>query len=170
MNGRLLLALVLLASPLAGAADAPLRSLAVLEFELIDDTQDAASRPAQEARLGQINGQLRRELAERRLYRVVDNAPAADLIGRYRAAQSLYACNGCELDIARKLGAERVMTGWVQKVSNLILNINVEVKDAATGETTLKKSVDIRGNTDESWRRGVSCLVRDMAEKGQGGR
>ena len=57
---------------------------------------------------------------------------------------------------------------WVQKVSNLILNINLEIKDVATGATRLTKSVDIRGNTDTSWRRGISYLVRDMREKGQG--
>ncbi len=60
--------------------------------------------------------------------------------------------------------------GWVQKVSNLILNINVRIEDVSTGAVLLQKSVDLRSNTDESWRRGVDALVRDMAEKGQGGR
>jgi hypothetical protein len=34
----------------------------------------------------------------------------------------------------------------------------------------LQKSVDIRGNTDDSWRRGVDALLRDMVEKRQIGR
>jgi hypothetical protein len=34
----------------------------------------------------------------------------------------------------------------------------------------LNKSVDLRGNTDETWRRGVSFLVRSMVEKNQGNR
>ena len=63
-----------------------------------------------------------------------------------------------------------MLTAWVQKVSNLILNLNIEVKDVSTGEVTLKKSVDIRGNTDQSWQRGISYMVRDMVEKKQGGR
>jgi len=40
----------------------------------------------------------------------------------------------------------------------------------SSGATVLQKSVDIRGNTDDSWRRGVDALVRDMVEKGQRGR
>jgi len=37
----------------------------------------------------------------------------------------LHACNGCELDMARLVHADRDMIGWDQKVSNLILNINI---------------------------------------------
>jgi hypothetical protein len=58
----------------------------------------------------------------------------------------------------------------VQKVSNLILNLNIEIRDASTGRAVLAKSVDRRGNTDQSWQRGVDFLVRDMVEKGQGNR
>jgi hypothetical protein len=40
----------------------------------------------------------------------------------------------------------------VQKVSNLILNINLYMEDVQTGRMEFARSVDIRGNTDESWR------------------
>ena len=50
---------------------------------------------------------------------------------------------------------------WVQKVSNLILNLNIEVRDAATDQPVYASSVDIRGNTDESWLRAVDWLVRN---------
>jgi len=167
----LLLALLpVTAVSLAHAAPGELKTIVMLNFELIDDTGDTASEDAQHRRLAMISEQLRHEFAERGLYRVLDNTPAAETIGRYRADQPLYNCNGCERDIAAKLNADRVLTGWVQKVSNLILNINIEIKNVATGETVLKKSVDIRGNTDQSWSRGVSYMVRDMVEKGQGGR
>ena len=29
---------------------------------------------------------------------------------------------------------------------------------------------DLRGNTDETWKRGMSSLIRSMVEKGQGNR
>jgi hypothetical protein len=51
------------------------------------------------------------------------------------------------------------MTGWVQKVSNLILNMNIVVRDAKTGQIILSKSVDMRGNTEESWSRALDWLV-----------
>jgi hypothetical protein len=51
----------------------------------------------------------------------------------------------------------------VQKISNLILNINLRVEDVATGKAVFQRSVDIRGNTDLSWRRGVKSLVDLLA-------
>jgi hypothetical protein len=49
----------------------------------------------------------------------------------------------------------------VQKVSDLILNINVYMADVAAGKLAFVHSVDIRGNTDESWTRGVTYLVKN---------
>ena len=88
----------------------------------------------------------------------------------HRSRTQLRDCNGCELDIGRALHADRVLVGWVQKVSNLILNINIQIEDTATGAVVLNKSVDLRGNTDESWRRGVAALVRSIVDKNQGNR
>ena len=73
----------------------------------------------------------------------------------------LKSCDGCELDLARKVHAAISVTGWVQKVSNLILNINLVARDVATGKVISAGSVDIRGNTDESWSRGLSYLLRN---------
>ena len=153
------------------AAERPLPTLAVLDFELIDDTLDnnPETLTAQQKRLTLISEQLRKEFTDAGLYRVLDNAPAADYITELKAGQELHSCNSCELDIGKKLGADFVLTAWVQKVSNLILNINIEIKRVASGQTILNKSVDIRGNTDQSWSRGISYMVRDMVEKKQGG-
>jgi hypothetical protein len=49
----------------------------------------------------------------------------------------------------------------VQKVPTLILNINAPILDVASGRIVAGGSVDIRGNTDESWSRGLTHLVRD---------
>lgn len=49
----------------------------------------------------------------------------------------------------------------VQKVSNLILSMNVYVRDAHTGNLVAIMSVDFRGNTDESWSRAMSYLLRN---------
>ena len=117
-------------------------------------------------RLGLITAELAKELQARGMYRVLDQAPAAQLIEKLRASYELRQCNGCEIDIGKALGAERIALCWVQKVSNLILNINVEVRNVATGDTVYAKSVDIRGNTDEAWLRGVRRLVDNIEERG----
>ena len=38
------------------------------------------------------------------------------------------------------------------------------------GLIMLNKSVDIRGNMDTSWLRGIRYMARSMEEKGQGNR
>jgi len=154
----------------AQAGDSSLKTIAILAFDLLDDQSELAPATVEYRRLRDIRNQLQAEFASNHLYRVVDLTPASELIDKYRAQTPLYACNGCELEIARALRADRVLVGWVQKVSNLILNINIQVEDAATGAILLNKSVDLRGNTDETWSRGVSHIVRSMVEKGQGNR
>ena len=150
----------------APGVERPLRSLAVLDVELVDDQNTPSTRAATEARLPQAGARLQRELAARRLYRVVDAAPARALQERLRAQQEyLYRCADCAEQIGRLLGVDLVMTTWVQKVSELILNFNVVVHEVATQRIALSKSVDLRGNQDDSWARAVSFLVRDMAEK-----
>ena len=62
----------------------------------------------------------------------------------------------------RGLGAEVAVTGEIQKVSNLILSVNLHVRDAETGATARAGAVDIRGNTDDSFRRGYSYLLRNL--------
>ena len=70
--------------------------------------------------------------------------------------------------MGQRLGTRLVAVGWVQRVSELILNINVSVQDAQTGVEVLSKSVDLRGNTDETWTRGMNFMLRDWAERRAG--
>ena len=161
-----LAALAGLACDPAGAAQP--KSLALMDFELIDEMREFESEQARrevDRRLALITTELAKELQSRGMYRVLDRAPAAQLIERLKASYELRGCNGCEIDIGKALGAERIALCWVQKVSNLILNINIEVRSVATGETVYAKSVDIRGNTDEAWLRGVRRLVDNIQER-----
>ena len=63
------------------------------------------------------------------------------------------------MEMGRAVGAGLVAYGWVQKVSNLILNINLVIADVSTGRQVRADSVDIRSNTDESWQRGLRYLL-----------
>ena len=156
---------------LAAQTNSPLpKSAAVMDFELINEmsayeTED--SNAAQQRRLALISDALRREFDGREMYRTVENNAAAKLIADQKARQDLRNCNGCEINIGRALGADVVILCWVQKVSNLILNINIEVKDVASGRTLYAKSVDLRSNSDNSWLRGVRYMVDSIEEKKQ---
>jgi Protein of unknown function (DUF2380) len=147
----------LMASPLSAHASG-LR-VAIFDFELIDTSLEGATngpRADETARLVRLGDQLRALVTSSGKLEVIDVAPV-----RAEAHKaSLQACGGCDADFAQKLGAELSITGTVQKVSNLILNINLYVRVVATRAPLVAMSVDIRGNTDESWSRGLEYLVR----------
>lgn len=75
---------------------------------------------------------------------------------------------GCAEDYARRLGADVAITGEIQKVSNLILNINVYVKDLRSDAPEKAYSVDIRGNNDLSFQHGVKYLVKNNLPPAEG--
>ncbi|WP_018390277.1 DUF2380 domain-containing protein [Ancylobacter sp. FA202] len=132
----------------------------VFEFELLDTSGEFDPRgpkPDEIHRLDLITGEMRKRLKEAG-FELVDLAPQAAQI---EEATPFRNCNSCELKIARALGAEIEVIGLVQKVSNLILNINFQLRDVATGQVLRAGSADIRNNTDESWLRGVSYLIRN---------
>jgi hypothetical protein len=143
--------------------------VAVFDFELVDTSLEGATygpRADQQARLAQIVDQLRDQLAKSGRVTVVDIAPVA---AQARVAD-LRNCGGCDAQFATQAGADFALTGWVQKVSNLILNMNIVVRDAKSGPVISVKRVDMRGNTDETWSRAMDWLIRYdlLAPPGQG--
>lgn len=140
-------------SVLAGSAAAEPPRLAVFDFTLTNTSGPSAS-PEELARLQLLSAALKADLAKR--YELVDTEKLQPALA---GVVSIRGCNGCELDLARGVGAQQVAYGWVQKVSNLILNINLVIEDVASGRTLHAGSVDIRGNTDESWTRGLKYLL-----------
>ncbi len=135
--------------------------IAVFEFEIIRSNVIAGvreDRDAEQERLTMIAGRLRQQLAASGQFQLVDIAPVAEKT----AAANLQSCGNCADDYAKELGADYAVTGTVQKVSELILNINVYVRDAAASKLVAGATVDLRGNTDESWRRGIDYLYRNV--------
>jgi hypothetical protein len=132
---------------------------AIFDFELIDTSLEGATngpRADETARLARLGDQLRALVKSSGKLEVIDIAPV-----RAEAHKAnLQACGGCDADFAKELGAELSITGTIQKVSNLILNINLYVRVAETRVPLVAMSTDIRGNTDESWSRGLEYLVR----------
>jgi hypothetical protein len=112
---------------------------------------------ADQKRLVVLDAQLRSLLTQDGRYVAVDTAPVASAM----KSLNFRTCNGCEVELAQKLGAQVSVIGWVQKVSDLILNINVVIRSVPDGRVLRGDSVDIRGDNDESWRRGLDYLVHD---------
>jgi hypothetical protein len=137
----------------------------VLPFDLIlqkkeEDFFIGAGKPspAEQARLQAINDELRNILAADGEHEVIDNSPIAKDI---EAAAPIVDCNGCEIDLAKKLNGEVLYTGLVDKASETLLNMRIMEIDVATGQLKRAGNVVVQGNTDEAWLRGVRWLMKN---------
>ena len=137
------------------AAEPP-RSVAVFDFEFVN-TSLQNTTPEETDRIRRLSDALREALEKTGRYHVVGTDAIRAAAQKMR---SLRDCGGCELPVAREVGADLVAYGWIQKVSNLILNINLVIEDSTTGRHAAAGSVDIRGNNDDSWAHGLRFLVR----------
>ena len=136
------------------------KTVAVFDFELIDTSLEGqmnGPRSDERARVEHLGEQLRRRLAQTDTYQLVDIAPVEAEARR----SNLQACGGCDAVLAKRIGADFSITGTVQKVSNLILNVNLYVRDIESGKLIAGMSADFRGNTDKSWTRALDWLIRN---------
>lgn len=155
----ILSAFTLAAVPFDSGQAAPIRT-AVFDIKFRDTSlqgEMSGSDPGEQQRLALLTNRLREALAESGRYEVVDIAPVREAA----LASNLQNCGGCDRKLAAQIGAELAITGVVQKVSNLILNINIYVRDVATGKLVEGHSADIRSNTDESWLRGLNWILKN---------
>ena len=59
-------------------------------------------------------------------YEVVDSAPIAKDI---EDKSPMYKCNGCEDDLAKKVGADIAFIGTVRKASDVLFTVSIYVRD-----------------------------------------
>ena len=144
--------------PTSFAADPP--SLAFLGVHFQNDNEGLEPTSyAERARLVRTGEEFTQQLAASGRFKIVPTTGAVEK--QIAAGQTVGACGGCEIDYGRALGGDIVAWIRVQKVSNLILNMNVYIADVRAGRMLLTKSVDLRGNTDDSWSRSLRYLVKN---------
>lgn len=142
----------------AGAEADGVSRVAFFGFDLINTSLEP-SNPLEDKRRQMLNDLFREKLNASGHFKIVTILP--DMQKEIADGPAIRNCNGCQRDFAKRIGADLAAWGTVQKVSNLILNINVYIEDAQTGKLNFLKSVDIRGNTDESWRHGLDYMLRN---------
>lgn len=144
----------------AAAPPDPVKSVALLNVQFINDHADLEpTTSAERARLGSIASLFKAKLEASGRYRVV--SVPADVAAKIAAGPEIGACGGCEFDYGKQLGADYAAWIVVQKVSDLILNMNVYMADVAARKLVFVHSVDIRGNTNEFWTRGLTYLLKN---------
>jgi Protein of unknown function (DUF2380) len=134
-----------------------LTRVAFFGFQLIN-TSPQPTTPEETQRIRMLDDMFQQKLDASGRFKIV--SIPSHVRDEIAAAPEISNCNGCERDFAVEAGADWAAWGTVQKVSNLILNINVYMEDARANKMEFVKSVDIRGNTNESWQRGLDYMLR----------
>lgn len=141
----------------ATLAPKPIASLGV--FFQNDNEGYQPTSAAERARMTAIERQLKTALEDTGTYKFVPMT--AEVQADIAKGQQVSECGGCEIDYGKRLGAEAIAWVRVQKISNLIMNMNVYLADVATGKMIFQHSVDVRSNTDESWSRSMAYLLKN---------
>jgi hypothetical protein len=156
------LLVILLLAPWACVADAGVPaamrpSMLVANVDLVelappDEQYDQADDVARAATL---SANIRSAIATSDRYRVLDRGDA-DRTPPHRYND----CKACMVDWARQRGADYVLVTWVQKESRLILMVNMALIDVAHPDSSgAGGSVDLRGDTGETWQAGASQML-----------
>jgi Protein of unknown function (DUF2380) len=144
----------------AAAQNDPVMLVALLNVQFLNDHADLEpTTNAERVRLASIESVFKAKLEASGRYKFV--SIPADAAAKIAPGAEVGACGGCEFEYGKQLGADYAAWIVVQKVSDLILNINVYMADISARKLTFVHSVDIRGNTDESWTRGITYLVKN---------
>jgi hypothetical protein len=143
------------------AATAPVK-LAVFDFELEDFSAGAASdgvAAADATHLTNVTNSVRQVFAQSGRYQLIDiSSTDASAVKTH----TLRECNGCEADIALKLGAEQSLVGVVSRISRTEYVVKYQVRDARTGNVVASGDSGLRMGADYSWSRGAVKLVKDQ--------
>ncbi len=134
------------------------RTVAFLGVQLQNDNEALEpTTDGERSRIKQIELLFESKLESSGRFKFV--AVPAEIQSEIAAGQNMGDCHGCEVEYGRKLHADQIAWIKVQKVSNLILNLNVYMAAVGSEKMTFVHSVDIRGNTDESWTRSLNYLL-----------
>lgn len=144
----------------------------IFPFDLIDQSQQfeiglmpKGIDPEEKRRLQVISEELTRLMKESGRYEVVDTAPIAKEIDD---KSPIHKCNGCEDDLAKKVGADIAFIGTVRKASDVLFTVSIYVRDVKNQKIIHQGSSEIYGNTDKMWLRAVNYIVdrRLYADRG----
>lgn len=136
------------------------KSVAFFGIIFLDTSAEGAysgKKPEEVARIGLLEKAVSDRFTDEG-FTFADLTPVAEELER---TTNPAKCYGCDLRMGEKLGAGYVLVGEVQKVSNLILSMNLVMREIPDGRMVRGMSVDIRSNTDDSWLRGMRYILKN---------
>ena len=135
---------------------------AVFPFDIRDVSQEGELIPQLNAedqrRMVLVADELKALMKKDGLYEIVDLTPLAKEVDD----KSPYSkCDGCEVPLAKKAGADLAVTGYVDKLSDALISLQLFARDTETGKLTKRMAAEIRGNTDDLWLHGIRWLWKN---------
>ncbi|MBT2971815.1 MAG: DUF3280 domain-containing protein [Candidatus Thiodiazotropha sp. (ex Ctena orbiculata)] len=158
---RLLLAATLAALPASTVAKQN-EKLVVLPFEIVDNTPVPGGVERNERMLERLTNFISQKINEMGIFDVVAQNEIYEMVNAAELGTYIRTCNRCEYDLAKKVEGDKVLTGWIYKMSILVLTMHIEVKDVATERTLISKAYDFRGDNEQAWLRAASYMLRDL--------
>jgi hypothetical protein len=140
------------------AAGTPL-AIAVFDFEL-EDLSPAASllnkATSSDASMVKVTAAARAELQQSGRYRLVDVDAVTAEAARTRLLRN---CDGCEAQLAGRLGAAQSLLGIVRRVTQTDYYVLIQIRDTRTGKLLDEQDANFAGS-EEGWPSGVRMLIR----------
>jgi len=153
--------LLVMFESIASAAQAPI-PLAIFDFELEDFSAGASSAgiaPADATHLENVTTTVRQLFAQSERYKLIDIGSADATAVK---AHTLRDCNGCDADIALKLGAEQSLVGVVSRISRTEYVVKFQLRDARTGIVVATGDSGLQMGADYSWSRGAVRMFKNQ--------
>ncbi|MEW8150288.1 MAG: DUF2380 domain-containing protein [Candidatus Thiodiazotropha endolucinida] len=143
---------------------AQMERLVVLPFEIVDNTPVTGSDNHHEKLLEKLTSFIGESIDNEGIFDVVSQKQVNDVVNAAHLGTYIHTCNHCEYDLAKKVEGDKVMIGWIYKMSILILTMHIEVKDVESKKTVISKAYDFRGDNEKAWLRAAKYMVRDLGE------
>tara|TARA_R110002049_G_scaffold159633_10_gene324632 strand:+ start:1409 stop:1930 length:522 start_codon:yes stop_codon:yes gene_type:complete len=136
----------------------------VLDIELLGDTTVKSMQENDTKLMAKFSEELRRQLKQQQIFSVLDDQHVLEVINKESELHFLHRCNGCELVVAKELGAKQVVVPWIFRMSKLIQTMYVEIRDVETGDVLMHEGRNFRGNTEDGWQHVINQLVATIKE------
>ena len=150
----------------SSAAETPI-SLVIFDFELEDFSAGASSAgidSADAAQLANVTTAVRQLFKQSERYKLIDVSSADEAAVK---SHTLRDCNGCDADIALKLGAEQSLVGVVSRISRTEYVVKFQLRDARTGAVVANGDSGLQIGADYSWSRGAARMFKSQLLESQ---
>jgi hypothetical protein len=144
---------------------APNDKLVVLPFEIVDNTPMPGGKERNQQMLDRLTRYIGEQINRSGLFQVILQDRVNEVVKSARLGTDIHNCNQCEIDLAKQIDGEKVLTGWIYKMSILVLTMHIEIKDVATEQVMIRKAYDFRGDNEKAWLRAADYMVRDLNKR-----